>query len=76
MTGIYDVLGLISVTIDPLEENLKKENLCLIGGKASNLVSRELYSDFIPTKFHFYSSEGGINIHGSNFRGGGYGTFC
>lgn len=86
VTGIYDVLGLnktsialirrkclISVTIDPLDDSIKKENLCLIGGRVSNSVSRELYDDFIPLKFHFYGSQGGMTVHGINMHGGGYG---
>lgn len=86
VTGIYDAFGLtklsialiqrnslISLGIDSIDEKLKKEHLCLMGGKSSNLVARELYYDYLPSKFQFYGKEGGLDIHGKNFKSGGYG---
>lgn len=85
VTGIRDVFGLTKITIalierkttltlvvDPVDPKLKNENLCLIGGKSSNLIARELYQNFLSGKHDFHGKEGGYDIHGKNFKGGGY----
>lgn len=84
VTGIRDVFGLAKITIalierkttltlviDPVDPKLKNANLCLIGGKSSNLIARELYYNFLSAKYNFHSKEGGYDIHGKNYKGGG-----
>jgi hypothetical protein len=65
--AIIERKAVISLATDNIDEQLRKENLCLIGGHNSNLIARDLYRDYIPNKYHFYGSEGGMDIHGKNF---------
>ena len=78
VTGIYDTLALaklsisliqkqavLSIGIDTIKEDVKNENLCLLGGTSSNLIGKEIYDNYLPSKHRFYSSNGGLNIHGT-----------
>ena len=86
VTGIYDTLALsklsiafvekgavLSIGIDTIKDDIKEDNLCLLGGPSSNSIGKELYEEFIPQKYHFYTPEGGLRVHGNTFNGGQYG---
>lgn len=86
VTGIYDTLALsklsialiekrtvLSIVIDTAKEEVKKDNLCLLGGPSSNLVGKEIYDYCLSRKNRFYSADGGLTVHGNTYHGGEYG---
>jgi len=86
VTGIYDALALsklsiafvekgavLSIGIDTIRDDVKDDNLCLLGGPSSNLLAKEIYDDYLPQKHRFYSPDGGLTVHGNTFHGGQYG---
>lgn len=86
VTGIYDTLALsklsiafvekgavLSIGIDTIRDDIREDNLCLLGGPSSNIIGKEIYDDYLPQKHRFYSSDGGLSVHGNTFNGGQYG---
>lgn len=65
--------AVLSFAIDTLRERVREDNLCLLGGRSSNLIGKEIYEDYLPQKHRFYSEDGGLTVHGNTFHGGEYG---
>ena len=86
VTGIYDALALsklsialiergavLSIGVDTVMEQVKDENLCLLGGPTSNLIGKKIYDNYLSPKHRFLSEDGGLTVHGNTFHGGEYG---